>query len=39
MFEKIKRWHKQGLWSDNMVMNAVKKKALTPEQAREIIGH
>lgn len=38
MFEKIKKWYKQGLWTEEMVMNAVDKGILTPEQAAEILG-
>lgn len=38
MYEKIKRWYKQGLWSDAMVRNAVSKGKLTPEQAEEILS-
>ena len=29
MFEKIKKWYKQGLWTAQMVQNAVTKKKLT----------
>jgi hypothetical protein len=37
MFEKIKRWYKQGLWTENMVNNAVSKGVLTEKQAEEIL--
>lgn len=37
MYEKIKKWYKQGLWSAEMVQNAVEKGILTPEQAAEIL--
>lgn len=37
MFEKIKRWYNQGLWTENMVNNAVSKGVLTEEQAKEIL--
>ena len=37
MFEKIKRWHKQGLWTAAMVQNAVVKGILTAEEAAEIL--
>ena len=37
MFEKINKWYKQGLWTKEMVQNAVTKKILTPEQAAEIL--
>lgn len=39
MFEKIKKWYKQGLWTADMVKNAVAKGVLTPEQYREITGN
>lgn len=38
MFEKIKKWYKQGLWTEQMVMNAVEKGILTEDQANEILG-
>lgn len=38
MFNKIKRWYEQGLWTKQMVANAVKKGVLTPEQYEEITG-
>jgi hypothetical protein len=38
MYEKIKKWYFQGLWTAEMVMNAVEKGILTPEQAKEILG-
>ena len=31
MFEKIKRWYKQGLWTKTMVTNAAAKKVITDE--------
>lgn len=39
MFEKIKKWYKQGLWTADMVKNAVDKGVLTPEQYLEITGN
>ena len=36
MFKKIKRWYEQGLWTKEMVANAVKKGVLTPAQYEEI---
>ncbi len=36
MYEKIKRWYKQGLWTAVMVQNAVSKGVLTEEQAENI---
>jgi hypothetical protein len=38
MKEKITKWYKQGLWTADMVMNAVKKGILSEEEALEIIG-
>lgn len=37
MFEKIKKWYKQGLWTEEMVQSAVEKGILTPEQAADIL--
>lgn len=42
MKEKIKRWYECGLWSAQMVENAVGKGVLTAEDAAEILedgGH
>ena len=38
MFEKIKKWYKQGLWTAQMVQNAVTKGKLTAEEAAEILS-
>lgn len=38
MYEKIKMWHKMGLWTDAMVQNAVTKGVITEIQAAEIFG-
>lgn len=38
MFEKIKKWYAQGLWSAAMVRNAVTKGVITEAQATEILG-
>lgn len=38
MYEKIKRWYKQGLWTAEMAQNAVKKGWITQEQYTEITG-
>lgn len=38
MFEKIKKWYKQGLWTAAMVLNAVSKGKLTAEEANDILG-
>ena len=37
MFEKIKRWYYQGLWTEGMVVNAVKKGVITQKQCDEIL--
>lgn len=37
MFEKIKKWYKQGLWSAEMVQNAENKGILTAEEVEEIL--
>lgn len=37
MFEKIKKWYKQGLWDESKVQDAVKKGVITEEQAAEIL--
>lgn len=38
MYEKIKKWYGQGLWTAAMVANAVTKGVITSEQYREITG-
>lgn len=38
MKEKIMKWYKQGLWTEIMVQNAVKKGILTETDASEILG-
>ena len=38
MFEKIKKWYKQGLWNENMVRNALNKGVITEEQLNEILA-
>lgn len=38
MKEKIKKWYEQGLWTAEMVRNAVVKGKLTEEEYREIVG-
>lgn len=37
MFEKIKKWYNQGLWTEQMVQNAVDKGVLTQAEAYEIV--
>lgn len=38
MFEKIQFWYKTGLWTAEMVRNAVNKGVITQEQADEIMN-
>ena len=38
MKEKIAKWYKQGLWTADIVMNAVKKGVITENEANEILG-
>lgn len=38
MKEKIKKWYEQGLWTVNMVRNAVVKGKLTAAEYAEITG-
>lgn len=38
MYEKIKKWYKQGLWTAEMVQTAADKGVITQEQAAEILG-
>lgn len=38
MYEKIKKWYDQGLWSEEMVKNAVKKGVITEEQCNSILS-
>jgi hypothetical protein len=37
MKDKIAKWYKQGLWTESMVLNAVKKGILTEDEAEEIL--
>lgn len=37
MKEKIAKWYKQRLWTEEMVMNAVKKSIITEAEANEIL--
>lgn len=37
MFEKIKKWYKQGLWTEQMVQNAFSKGVITEEQLNNIL--
>lgn len=38
MKEKISKWYKQGLWTEEMVMQAVEKGILTEDEAAEILA-
>jgi hypothetical protein len=38
MYERIKKWYKQGLWTKEMVQNAVDKGVITEEQLKEIFN-
>ena len=38
MKDKIAKWYKQGLWTAQMVQDAVTKKKLTAEEAAEILS-
>ena len=38
MFEKSKKWFKQGLWTETMVQNAVNRGVLTEVQMAEILA-
>lgn len=38
MKDRIIRWHKQGLWDENKLRNAVEKKWLTADEFKEITG-
>lgn len=38
MKEKIKKWYEQGLWTTEMVRNAVVKTVLTAAEYQEITG-
>lgn len=37
MFEKIRKWYSQGLWTADMVKAAVAKGILTEDEAEEIL--
>ena len=38
MKEKIAKWYKQGLWTAEMVQNAVAKGVISAEEAAEILS-
>jgi hypothetical protein len=39
MFEKIKKWYAQGLWTGVMVRNAFEKGVITETQLQGILGN
>lgn len=38
MYEKIKKWYTQGLWTEKMVRNAMEKGVLSANEASEILA-
>ena len=36
MFEKISKWYKMGLWTEQMVRNAYIRGVITEQQLREL---
>ena len=38
MKDKITKWYKQGLWTEEMVRNAVNKGILNEEDFKDIVG-
>lgn len=38
MFEKIKKFYKLGLWTEEMVRNAVEKGVITENEYKAIVG-
>lgn len=38
MYEKIKKWYKQGLWNAEMVRTACEKGVITEKQYKDIVG-
>lgn len=38
MYERIKKWYSMGLWTEEMVGNAVEKDIITEEEYNEIVG-
>jgi hypothetical protein len=38
MYDKIKKWYKQGLWTEEMVRNAVVHNVITEEDATVILA-
>lgn len=38
MKEKIEKWYKMGLWTEEMVMNAVEKGVITEQDGQSILN-
>ena len=38
MFERIRKWYQDGVWTRKMVLDAVTKGKITENEAREILG-
>lgn len=38
LFERIKKWYQDGVWTKSMLVNAVAKGKITAEEYREITG-
>lgn len=38
MKARIAKWYEWGLWTKEMVLNAVRRKVLTGDEAAEILG-
>lgn len=38
MKERIMKWYKLGLWTEEMIQNAVKKGVITADDMVEILG-
>lgn len=38
MKQRIKKWYEQGLWTKDMVKDAVKKDIITEDDYKEITG-
>jgi hypothetical protein len=36
--DKIEKWYKQGLWTEEMVKQAVEKGVITPTECEEILS-
>ena len=38
MKDKIEKWYKMGLWTEEMVMNAVEKGVITEQDGQSILN-